>query len=676
MKLAPSVVLFGLVISASVACGGDAAAPPAAAPPTTSLASTSPSTTPTPTHVSRPAPKAPVALDEYFKTRRVRGLTFSYDEKLVAFMSDQGGRPDLWVEPVAGGAATQITHVDGFIHSFSFSPTADVLAFEADKGGDELPHLFLTNAKGDAPKDVVADLPAGRRTQFVQWAEDGKTLLFLSSQRDEKSLDLYELDVKTGKSTLLWKSEGALSFAGASHDGRRFLVAETKSSSNSDLYLVERAKPAEKKILTAHTGDALFDGNFSHDGKTLLLTSDEKGEARALYGVDLASLKKSPLRDGPWDIEWATDSHSGKYRLSSANADGAPELVVAEIKTGKPIALPAAPRGLAWDALDFTRSGPFVLGFSKSERYLGVVARGDTAPAVPYVIDLQKGTAVAVSDTLPPTLRDRAMVTGTSVKIPSFDGKSVPAYLYAPPGPGPFPAVINVHGGPTAQSKRDFFTMGQYLVSKGYVVLVPNVRGSTGYGKTWTRLNNHDIGGGPLKDVVACKKYLVAAAHVAADQVAVMGGSYGGYMALAAATFAPDEFAANVDFFGVSDLKSLVESFPAYWAAGAADIYEKFGDPKNPADAAYQHDQSPIHFMSRVTHPLLVVQGDKDARVKKDQSDRIVLGLRARKIPVPYLVLENEGHGFTRIENTQKAYALTDRFLDHYLLGDDTVAVE
>ena len=233
-----------------------------------------------------------------------------------------------------------------------------------------------------------------------------------------------------------------------------------------------------------------------------------------------------------------------------------------------------------------------------------------------------------------------------------------------------------MHGGPTGQSKRDFFTMGQYLVSKGYAVLVPNVRGSTGYGKTWTRLNSHDIGGGPLKDVVACKKYLVDQAHVAADQVVVMGGSYGGYMALAAATFTPDEFAANVDFFGVSDLKSLVESFPPYWAAGAADIYEKFGDPKNPADVAYQHDQSPIHFMARLKKPLLVVQGDKDARVKKDQSDRIVEGLRARKVPVHYLVLENEGHGFTRTENTLKAYALTDRFLDHYVLGDDSVAVE
>jgi dipeptidyl aminopeptidase/acylaminoacyl peptidase len=277
---------------------------------------------------------------------------------------------------------------------------------------------------------------------------------------------------------------------------------------------------------------------------------------------------------------------------------------------------------------------------------------------------------------LPPTLGQHAMFSATSVRILASDGKSIPALLYVPIGLGPFPAVIDVHGGPTGQSLRDFSPFRQYLLTKDYVVLVPNVRGSTGYGKTWTRLNDHDIGGGPLRDVIACRHYLVENAHVAADEVAVMGGSYGGYMALAAAAFAPEEFAANVDFFGISDLKSLVESFPAYWAAGSGEIYAKFGDPKNPADAAYQHDQSPINFLDRVKHPLLVVQGDKDARVKKEQSDHMVDGLRARGIAVHYLVLENEGHGFTRQDSFLKAYTLTDKFLDRYVVGDDSVKVE
>ena len=182
-------------------------------------------------------------------------------------------------------------------------------------------------------------------------------------------------------------------------------------------------------------------------------------------------------------------------------------------------------------------------------------------------------------------------------------------------------------------------------------------------------------GGAPLQDIVACKGYLVDKAHVAADKVVVMGGSYGGYMALAAEAFAPNEFAANVDYFGISDLKSLVESFPAYWAAQAAFVYQKFGDPKNPDHAQYQHDRSPLNFVDRIERPLLVVQGDKDARVKKDQSDRMVAAIKKRGVPVHYLVLENEGHGFSRNESYLAAYAATDRFLDRYLFGDTSVEV-
>jgi dipeptidyl aminopeptidase/acylaminoacyl peptidase len=264
---------------------------------------------------------------------------------------------------------------------------------------------------------------------------------------------------------------------------------------------------------------------------------------------------------------------------------------------------------------------------------------------------------------------------GELVHIPSFDGKKVPAFVYKPEGDGPFPAIIDVHGGPTSQSRREFSPMRQYLVSKGYLVLVPNVRGSTGYGKTYMRLDNKDLGGGPLKDVVACKKWLIKNAHADGRKVVVMGGSYGGYMALAAATFVPTEFAANVDFFGVSDLKTLVESFPPYWASAAESIYKKFGDPKNPADAKYQHDRSPVHFVDKIVRPLLVVQGDRDARVKKDQSDRIVSALEQRNVPVHYLVLTDEGHGFSRTESIKAAYSATDRFLDKYIYGDASIDV-
>src|SRR5229473_1564773 len=607
------------------------------------------------------APRAPVPLDEYFKARRYGALSldmsFSHDDRLAAFQSDAGGRLDLWVKPLDGGPARQVTRVEGFIGKFAFSPADDVLAYEADVGGDELPHLFLTDSNGSAPRDVTADYPKGRRTRFVQWAPDGKTFLYLSNLRDEKLLDFYEYDLASGRSHLLWIATGSLAFGAADRAHLRFVLRETLSDKDSNLWLFERGEE-QPILLTRHRGDVLYQPlDFTQDGN-LLFTSDQEGEYTGLYSMDLATKRASPLAQQPWDVDSAAESLRHRYRYVAINADGTTRLSVQDLQSGNAVALPEAPLAGGW----------FPSDFSPGERYLGVFLRTDATPSTPYALDLQTGEARKLDEPLTPSLRGRSMVVGESVRVPSFDSKPVPAFAYRPPR-DPVAAIILVHGGPTSQSRRTFGAFTQYLVSKGYAVLVPNVRGSTGYGKSWTRLDSHDLGGGPLQDVVACKWWMVGNAAVPDDKVVVMGGSYGGYMALAAEAFAPDEFAANVDYFGVSDLKTLVESFPVYWASISREIYEKFGNPGDPKDAKYQHNRSPINFVDRMKRPLLVVQGDRDPRVTKDQSDRIVAALRTRKVPVEYLVLENEGHGFSRTENLLRAYVATDAFLDRYLLG-------
>jgi dipeptidyl aminopeptidase/acylaminoacyl peptidase len=642
-------------------------APPQPAPPTppTATASAAAAPAPPPGH----APKAPVAIEEFFKIRRLGDASLTADEKTVLYISDVGGRADLWSMPAppATGAPKQLTHVTGFIQSYAPSPTRDQLVFETDKNGDELPHLYLTNTAGDAPKDLAADYPAGRRTQFIRWSADGKKLYFLSSARDEKFMDLVEYDVDKKKAETLFQASQKLSVPGTiSPDGKRWIVQETINDSDTNLYLVERGKADKPELLTKHEGEVQYDPRvFSKDGKTLYFGSDKGREYVGLYAMDLAKKTETLVAAPDADVEEAGVSNSYRYFYTSANVDGTFKVTLTDTKTKKEVALPAPPGGGGWS----------INAFSRSERYLTAMAVNDTSPRIPYVIDLKENKATAVGDPMPQSLKGMKMIAAESVKIPSFDGKNVPAFVYRPAGDGPFPAVIDVHGGPTSQSRRIFFGFRQYLVSKGYVVIVPNVRGSTGYGKTYTKLDNLDLGGGPLKDIVACKKWLVANAKVAADKVVVEGGSYGGYMALAAATFTPDEFAANVDYFGVSDLKSLVESFPPYWASFATFIYAKFGDPKNPAHAQYQHDRSPINFIDKITKPLLVVQGDKDARVKKDQSDRVVESIKKHGTPVHYLVLENEGHGFSRNQSYIAAYQATDRFLDRYLWNDTSVEV-
>jgi len=612
------------------------------------------------------APTAPVPLEDYFKIARVSSMaSFSYDDALVAYVTDAGGRMDVWVAPVGGGEARQVTHVEGFVQSFAFSPTEDVLLFETDQGGNELPHIFRTDSTGAEPRDLMAGDPEGSRTTFIRWAEDGKTFLYLSSRRDPQYLDLYEYTLATDQSEPLWQSSGNLAFAGVSNDLQRFSIVETLSDANANIYLLDRGQ-TEPTLLTSHEGDVLYTPtDFSPDGSTLYFTSDQGREFTALYAMDLATKESRVVLEDQWDVDTGGFTWRGKYFFTSTNVDGTPKIAMKVVATDAPVSFP-----------DLGDNGALVpVGFSFDDRYLAATQTTDTAPANLFVIEISTGTVARITDVLPESLRARTMVAGESVRVTSFDEHPVPAFVYRPAGEGPFPAVLDVHGGPTAQSMRRFDPMRQYLVSKGYVVLVPNVRGSTGYGKTYTTLDNLDLGGGPLQDIVACKGWLVGNASVDPARVVVLGGSYGGYMALAAAAFTPGEFAAQVDYFGVSDLKSLVESFPPYWAAFATYIYQKFGDPANPDHVQYQHDRSPLNFVDRIVTPLLVVQGENDARVRMDQSERIVEALRARDVPVHYLLIPGEGHGFSKNENRLAAYRLTDRFLDRYIFGDASVVL-
>jgi dipeptidyl aminopeptidase/acylaminoacyl peptidase len=648
-------LLAALVTFGSVAWGAASEAPPPSTP-TTAAAEQKPALR---------ALKPPIPLADYFDIRRVRGASFSHDEKLVAYRSDEGGRLDIWVQPVRGGKATQVSQVKGVIHAFAFSPVNDTLLVEADDGGNDETRLYFTDSKGKAMEQLLPDLPKGSRAGFIRWAEDGRSLLYIIVLPGQDFTELREYNLETRQSETIWKSPPNLTFALASRDLKRFVLAEILSDVNFNLYLLERGGK-EPVLITPHEGDAAYTAtSFSADGKTLYYTSTAEGEFTALYAMDLATKTSRPVLKRDWDVEKGEISSTGRYLVTVTNVDGTPEVKLQDPATGREL---DAPRPDA--------EGAFVpVAFSRSDRYMAATLVTDVAPETLYVVDLETGKATRMVEVLPASLRGRKMVAGKAVQIPTFDHWKIPALLYQPEGEGPFPAVIDVHGGPHAQAKRTFTGIRQYLVSKGYAVLVPNVRGSTGYGKTFTSLDNLDLGGGPLKDIVACKQWLIANARVAPDRVAILGASYGGYMALAAATFTPTEFAAHVDHFGISDFKALVESYPAYWAVYSPFTFKKYGDPKNPDHARYQYERSPIHHVDRIQRPLLVVQGENDARVPKAQSERLVDALRGRNVPVHYLLIPGEGHGFTRNDNRLKAYEATDRFLDRYLLGDTSVQV-
>ena len=604
-----------------------------------------------------PSGSAPLRLEELLRLRRLGGASFSHDEKLLAFQTNVSGRPEIWVKPVAGGRASQLTHLNGELHSFAFSPVDDLLLYAADEGGNDLPRLYLTNASGRAPEELGTASSAGARAQLVGWARDGRTFLYLSNARDRKYMDLCEYQLESRSSEVVWQAEGSLTFAIASGDHRRFLVTSKNSARDSSVYLVERGKQGAV-LLTPHGQEDRFEPQaLSEDGASAYMTSNDGREFAALLRLDLASKAFRTILQPEWDVETARFSAKERYFYTVVNADGAPLVKLSEVASGRSISLPrVVPDGVLVPT-----------AFSPTERFLATSLVSDAHPSALFVVDLKDGSYAPVDDAIPQALQSREWVAGASVRIPSFDGRSVPAFLYRPAGPGPFPAVIDLHGGPTYQSRRRFDSWRQYLVSKGYLVLVPNVRGSTGYGKTYTALDDLDLGGGPLQDVVSCKRWLVREASVDPERVAIMGGSYGGYMALAAATFTPTEFAAHIDYCGASDLKSYTERIPTYWAAETAPIFRKLGNPHDPAHAQYQHDRSPANFPERVVRPLLIVQGENDTNTRKELTDRLVARLREHQVPLEYIVLPGEGHNITRRENVLRIFQATDEFLSRFL---------
>lgn len=606
--------------------------------------------------VPRPT-QSVVPIAEYFKIKKTQGASFNFDETLLAYGSDEGGRMDVWVTGIDGSNAHPVTQLQGALATFAFSPTADMLLIAADVGGDENTRLYFTDSTGKALTPLFPEDPKTVRVDFVRWAEDGKTLLYTANRRDEKSMDLYEYDVATAASKILWQGDGKLGFAFPSRDHRRFVFTEEVSDTDTNMYLLDRDS-SQPQLITKHSGDVAYEPlDFSVDGKTLYCSSDATGEFRALYALDLATMQSRVVLAPKWDVFSARVSRTGKYLAASIANDGAADLVITDVASGKPISLPPSTASFLAPV------------FSKSDRYLALRAESDDAPRSLVLVDLVANTAKRVIDPVPTSLAGRPFTRGRSIRVKSFDGLQVPAFVYSPPGRGPFPALLDIHGGPTAQASRVFRPFVQYLVSKGYVVMVPNVRGSTGFGKTFSKGDNKDFGGAPLEDVRACKAWLVANANVDPDRVAIMGQSYGGYMTLAAATFRPTAFAVHIDLFGIVDLKTLVESFPLYWASSAAYIYQKFGNPNDPADAKYQHDRSPLYAADKIQRPLLVIQGANDPRVKKEQSDRIVAAVKAHGTPVEYLVIDGEGHGFSKTENQVRALEAADKFLDRYMLA-------
>jgi dipeptidyl aminopeptidase/acylaminoacyl peptidase len=597
-------------------------------------------------------------IEQFMATTRLGGASFSADEKSILFHSNKTGIFNVYSMPVAGGEAKQLTNsTKESTFAVSWFPADARFLYRYDKGGNENEHLYLRELDGKE-----RDLTPGDKTkaQFYGWSRDRKSFFFGTNARDPKFFDTFEMSIADLKPTLIYKDETGYQ-PGAISDDKKFIAFGKPGSStaDSDIYLLN-TETKEMKNITAHTGDVdNSPETFDPASKFLYFLSDDGSEFKSVVRYDLASGAKTVAEKTTWDVAFVSFSRTGKYRVVGTNEDARTKVKVYEGETEKLVPLPPLPEG--------DISG---IRFSDSETKMAFYHDGARSPANLYVYDFSTQKPLKLTESLNPEINAADLVDSRVVRYKSFDGTEIPAILYQPKGAtaqAKVPAIVRVHGGPGGQARMPYSAGVQFLVNHGYAVLDVNNRGSSGYGKTFFKADDQKHGREPLWDCVEAKKYLQTLDYVDGKKIGIMGGSYGGYMVLAALAFKPEEFNAGVDIFGVSNWVRTLQSIPPYWEAERKSLYAEIGDPNTQLDML--REISPLFHADKITKPLIVLQGANDPRVIKPESDEIVEAIKKRKGVVEYVVFDNEGHGFTKKANEIRGNKAILDFLDKYLKG-------
>ena len=423
------------------------------------------------------------------------------------------------------------------------------------------------------------------------------------------------------------------------------------------MYLYDR-ETKETKHISVHEGDASFSPQyFDLNNEYLYFLTDEGGEFTYLSRYKIESGEKEKVWDAKWDVWYAYESYNSKYRIIGVNEDAKTAVHVFDQETGVVVEMP-----------DFEGGDIKSVSVSKSEKMMKMSVGSSTSPNNIYVYDIAAKQLKKLTNTLNSEIIEDDLVAGKVIRYKSFDGLEIPAILYQPHQAveTKVPALVWVHGGPGGQSRVGYFSLIQYLVNHGYAIIAVNNRGSSGYGKTFFKMDDLKHGDVDLQDCIYAKKYLQETGWVDETKIGIIGGSYGGYMTMAALCFTPEEFDVGVNIFGVTNWLRTLKSIPPYWESFREALYAELGDPTT-ADSVRLYNISPVFHADKVTKPLMVLQGANDPRVLQVESDEVVAAVKANGIPVEYVLFSDEGHGFVKKENEIKGYGQVLTFLDQYL---------
>jgi len=593
-------------------------------------------------------------IEQFLDTVSVRGASFSPDEKMLLLSSNQTGVFNVYTVPAAGGSLKPVTNSKESTFSVEFFPKDERILFSRDQGGNENSHLCVRNPDG-SEKDLTPG--AKTKAQFAGWTKDKSAFRYLTNARDPRFFDLYQMNTADFKPVLLYEDKTGYNFGGMSLDGKYIAFVRSKTTTDSDIFLYNSASK-DMQVITAHTGEVTNSPEaFDPQSRYLYYTTNASGEFTALERYELSTGKTEHVEKANWDVSFCDFSENGKYRVVGFNEDARTRIKIYNEATGQQVVIPSLGEG------DITS-----VHISPSENKMAFYFSGARSPSNLYVYDFGTKKSTRLTSTLNAQIDPADLADAQVIRYQSFDGLTIPAILYKPRQAGPeskAPALVLVHGGPGGQARVGYASLTQYLVNHGYVVLDVNNRGSSGYGKTFFMADDRKHGREPLWDCIEAKKYLNSLGYVDSGKIGIMGGSYGGYMTLAALTLKPKEFKVGVDLFGVANWVRTLESIPPYWESEREALYREIGDPKKDRDMLMTI--SPLFHADKIERPLMVLQGANDPRVIKAESDDMVAAVKKKGGIVEYIVFPDEGHGFTKKANQIQGYGAILQFLDKYL---------
>lgn len=593
-------------------------------------------------------------VEEFFNNVAISGGYFSSSSDKLIYSSNESGIYNIYEVNINNGEASQLTHSEKesfFIRSYV--PNSDAFIYSADKGGNEISHLYLQKKDGG-----LLDLTPGEneKSSFYKWSKDNSILYYLSNKRDSRYFDLYKMSVNDWKSSLIYENNNNMSVSSISDNEEYLLLSNSITTSENKFFLFELS--SGKLIEISSMPGNYSSAGFSSDNKSFFYITDVGKEFAYLMEHNIGSGDSSVLFETNWDVMYSYLSKSEKYRVIGINEDGKNILKVYNEFENKEIKFPS-----------FEDEDIIGLEFSETENKLRLSVGSSKMPNNLYVFDLNDKSLVKLTNSLNQNIDSKNLVNAKVIRYKSFDGLEIPAIFYKPlqgSKNNKVPALVWVHGGPGGQSRMNFNPLIQYLTNQGYAVLAVNNRGSSGYGKTFYKLDDKNHGENDLKDCIWGKKWLQELEYIDQERIGIIGGSYGGYMTMAAMTFTPDEFKVGVNIFGVTNWIRTLKSIPSYWEANRKALYDELGDPYS-ADSIRLKKISPLFHASNVKNPVMVLQGANDPRVLQIESDEIVAELQKNKIPVEYVIFDDEGHGFRKKENQLEGYRKIKNFLDYYL---------